>query len=123
MGPRAPALAALAATLLLARPAFPQPDDLPEARQLDNLTRGFRFEPPLLAIAIAPSDPRVIYVSTAKGWVYVTRDGGISWDGRQVHVYKRLFQGAILGPIRNAGRFHHGRRFRFSTPTLTLRLF
>ncbi len=68
---------------------------LPSLKALDNLSRGFRFAPPLTAIAQSPSNPQVIYVGTEHGLVYTTRDGGLSWEEGGALVRRGRFYGAL----------------------------
>ena len=80
----------------------------------EDLTTGFRFSPPISTVAEAPSDPRVAYVGTSKGFVYATRDGGATWVEYEVLPPRERF----FGSIRSFGRFLHaggfGVRSRFS---------
>ena len=68
---------------------------IPPVRRVENLTKGIRFLPPFLTMSVAPSDPKVIYVGTAHGYIYVTRDGGLSWSEKRVLVAPGQFVGAI----------------------------
>lgn len=68
-------------------------------RRVTDLTQGFRFEPPLTQVALAPSDPKVAYLGSGPGFIFVTRDGGQSWDEVQV----RVSRGSFVGSIRATG--------------------
>lgn len=103
-GADAPVRLALLAALLVATAAAaagrerrrPAPaEDLPRVRTLVNLTRGIRFDPPLTAIAVAPSDPSVVYVGTGPGLIHVSRDGGRTWLESRIRVPKGKFFGSI----------------------------
>jgi len=77
------------------QPETPPQEALPVLKSLDNLSRGFRFAPPLTAIAQSPSNPDVIYVGTEHGLVYTTDDGGLSWEEGGALVKRGRFYGAI----------------------------
>ena len=64
-------------------------------RRLVNLTKGFRFAPPFLSLDISPSDPNVIYVGTARGYIHISKDGGASWSEARVLVPPGNFYGSI----------------------------
>lgn len=93
-------LALLWATPGLARDPMPLPSGVPgQALRTplvtENLTRGFRFRPPFWVAAVAPSDPNIIYVGTDNGYIYVSRDGGMSWEEFRVRTRNSPFYGAI----------------------------
>ena len=62
---------------------------------IDDVTRGLRFEPPLLSIAESPSAPNTLYVGTQNGRLYVSNDGGESWLENTVRVPRNTFLGSI----------------------------
>ena len=78
-----------------ASPSTIRESALPTLKSLDNLSRGFRFAPPLTAIAQSPSNPDVIYVGTEHGLVYTTTDGGLSWEEGGALVKRERFYGSI----------------------------
>jgi photosystem II stability/assembly factor-like uncharacterized protein len=67
----------------------------PPARAVEDLSRGFRFSPPNLSFAEAPSTPDVMYVGTRWGRVYVTRDAGRSWEESSVLTPRGSFYGVL----------------------------
>lgn len=80
------------------RPEFPSGVEgrpLRAPLKTENLTRGFRFDPPFWVTAVAPSDPNVVYVGTDRGYIYVSRDGGQSWEEFRVRTRNSAFYGAI----------------------------
>lgn len=64
-------------------------------RVVEDMTRGLRFSPPFQSLAESPSDPNVLYVGSQWGRVYVTRDGGMTWDENFAHTSRNAFYGAI----------------------------
>lgn len=67
----------------------------PPARAVEDLSRGFRFSPPNLSFAEAPSTPDVLYVGTRWGRIYVSRDAGRSWEESSVLTPRGQFYGAL----------------------------
>jgi len=65
-------------------------------RVVEDLTRGLRFSPPFLSLAESPSDPDTLYAGVRWGRIYVSRDGGKSWNEN----YARTSPGAFYGSIR-----------------------
>jgi len=69
--------------------------DTPPTHELVNLTRGIRFAPCLLTMAQSPTDPDVMYVGSKWGYIYVTKDGGLSWSEQRVRTARWQFYGSI----------------------------
>ena len=63
----------------MASPHFGHAQGFPKIPQVDNLTEGFRIEKTFKSIAVAPSDPEVIYIGTTNGLIYTSKDGGDTW--------------------------------------------
>ncbi len=83
---------AAAVSLLLA--TFAAAAQAPPYEVLDQ-TQGLRYEPPLTALAVAPSDPWIMYLGYSDGVIAITEDGGLSWREARVHTPKGSFVGAI----------------------------
>ncbi|MBU0552149.1 hypothetical protein KJ940_11710 [Myxococcota bacterium] len=76
----------LTLSLAYARPSAP--------RVVENLTQGVRFAPPFTILAEAPSNPDALYLASARGRLFTTLDGGVSWDEVSLWTERKGFYGA-----------------------------
>ncbi len=67
-----------------------------EERSVRNLAFGLR-DAVLVDVGVSPVDPDLIYLGTADGFVFVSRDGGRSWEEHRLVVGMEDFEGSSGG--------------------------
>jgi hypothetical protein len=72
-----------------------------EPRFITNYKQGLRAAT-YSTVAIAPSDPSVIYVTSMDGYVFGTQDTGVTWNEGRLIVSRQL-GGALLGAEQHLG--------------------
>lgn len=70
---------------------------------VEDMTRGFRFEPPLLSITESPLNPNQLLVGNQNGRLYISTDRGESWLENNVLIRRLNFLGSTYR--------HHSLRF------------
>jgi len=63
----------------------------------ENLAFGLR-DAILLKLAIAPSDPATMYLTTTDGYVFSTHNGGLAWNEARLIVEGESFFGQVRSP-------------------------
>ena len=62
--------------------------------RVEDLTKGLRFDPPLISIEESVADPNKVFVGTHNGRIYVSSDGGESWVEDAIRIDRVRFNGA-----------------------------
>ena len=61
---------------------------------VQDMTRGIRFEPPLLSIAEHPQHANLLFLGNHKGRFYLSQDRGESWVENSILIHRMKFSGA-----------------------------
>lgn len=61
---------------------------------VEDVTKGLRFDPPLISIAESSIDPNQVFVGTHNGRIFISRDGGDSWIEDAIRTDRISFLGS-----------------------------
>jgi photosystem II stability/assembly factor-like uncharacterized protein len=71
---------ALLVAVVVTLPAPLWAEAFPKVPYVDNLTQGFRIEKHFNTFEFSPVNSDIVYLGTDDGYIYVSEDGGETWD-------------------------------------------